>query len=241
MGIELVQNVDLFVDDDQVWLRTTLGPRRVHVIYRRTDEAFLDPEMFRKDSMLGVPGPHARVGEGPRRPRERPGNGVADDKAVYAFVPDMIRFYLSEEPLLAQVPTWLCDRDDDRRYVLEHLDELVVKAVDEAGGYGMLMGPQSTAAEREEFARRIQAEPRKLRRPAPRRALELPDVGRCSARSYRGASTCGPTSSGPRLARGPKGIWVLPGGLTRVALAEGSYVVNSSQGGGSKDTWVLTS
>jgi uncharacterized circularly permuted ATP-grasp superfamily protein len=152
----------------------------------------------------------------------------------------MIRFYLSEEPLLAQVPTWLCDRDDDRRYVLEHLGELVVKAVDEAGGYGMLMGPQSSAAERDEFARRIQAEPRRY---VAQRRVELSSCPtwdpvrrtlvprRVDLRPY--------LLQGPGLLEGSRGIWVLPGGLTRVALAEGSYVVNSSQGGGSKDTWVL--
>jgi uncharacterized circularly permuted ATP-grasp superfamily protein len=242
MGIELVQNVDLFVDDDQVWLRTTTGPRRVHVIYRRTDEAFLDPEVFRKDSLLGVPGLMRCWRRGTVALANAPGNGVADDKAIYAYVPDMIRFYLSEEPLLAQVPTWLCDREDDRRYVLEHLDELVVKAVDEAGGYGMLMGPQSTAAEREEFARRIQAEPRRY---VAQRRVELSSCPtwdpvrrtlvprRVDLRPY--------ILQGPGLLEGVKGIWVLPGGLTRVALAEGSYVVNSSQGGGSKDTWVLQS
>ncbi|MBS2025335.1 MAG: circularly permuted type 2 ATP-grasp protein, partial [Deltaproteobacteria bacterium] len=234
MGIELVQAPDLYVDDDRVWLRTTHGPRRVHAIYRRTDEAFLDPEMFRKDSMIGVPGLMRAYQAGHVALANAPGNGVADDKAVYAFVPDMVRFYLSEEPLLDQVNTWLCLRDDDRKYVLEHLDELVVKAVDEAGGYGMLMGPQSTADERAEFARRIQAEPRRY---IAQRRIEL--------------STC-PTWDGargqvvprrvdlrPYLLFGKSGPWVLPGGLTRVALKEGSYVVNSSQGGGSKDTWVL--
>jgi uncharacterized circularly permuted ATP-grasp superfamily protein len=162
-----------------------------------------------------------------------PGNGVADDKAVYPFVPDMIKFYLGEEPLLEQVPTYVCLRDDDRRYVLEHLEDLVVKAVDEAGGYGMLMGPQSTAQDRAEFARRITAE--------PRRYIAQPRVE---------LSTC-PTWLAERKRVEPRrvdlrpyvltskdGPWVLPGGLTRVALVEGSYVVNSSQGGGSKDTWV---
>src|SRR2546428_3605884 len=161
MGIELVEAADLTVDEDRVWLRTTLGPRRVHVIYRRTDEAFLDPEVFRKDSLIGVPGLMRAYAKGNVALANAPGNGVADDKAVYAFVPEMIRFYLSEEPLLAQVPTWLCLRDDDRAFVLEHLDDLVVKAVDEAGGYGMLMGPQSTAAQREDFKVRILAEPRR--------------------------------------------------------------------------------
>jgi uncharacterized circularly permuted ATP-grasp superfamily protein/transglutaminase-like putative cysteine protease len=234
MGIELVEAADLTVDDDRVWLRTTLGRSRVHVIYRRTDEAFLDPEVFRKDSLIGVPGLMRAYAKGNVAIANAPGNGVADDKAVYAFVPEMIRFYLSEEPLLAQVPTWLCMRDDDRAYVLEHLGELVVKAVDEAGGYGMLMGPQSTAEERAEFARRIRAEPRRY---IAQRRVEL--------------STCPTWDKGslavvprrvdlrPYLLFGKGGPWVLPGGLTRVALVEGSYVVNSSQGGGSKDTWVL--
>ena len=234
MGIELVQGPDLYVDDDKVWLRTTQGPRRVHVIYRRTDEAYLDPEVFRKDSVLGVSGLMRAYAAGNVALANAPGNGVADDKAVYAFVPEMIRFYLSEEPLLEQVPTWLCSRDADRAFVLDHLHELVVKAVDEAGGYGMLMGPQSTEAEREDFARRIRDQPRRY---VAQRRVEL--------------STCptwDPTRKAvvprrvdlrPYLLFGNQGPWVLPGGLTRVALLEGSYVVNSSQGGGSKDTWVL--
>jgi uncharacterized circularly permuted ATP-grasp superfamily protein len=234
MGIELVQAADLYVDDDRVWLRTTLGPRRVHVIYRRTDEAFLDPEVFRKDSLIGVPGIMRAWAKGHVALANAPGNGIADDKAIYAFVPEMIRFYLSEEPLLDQVPTWLCLRDDDRAYVLEHLHELVVKAVDEAGGYGMLMGPQSTAEEREEFARRIRAEPRRY---IAQRRVELStcptwDTAKASLVPRR-------VDLRPYLLLGKGGPWVLPGGLTRVALTEGSYVVNSSQGGGSKDTWVL--
>jgi uncharacterized circularly permuted ATP-grasp superfamily protein len=234
MGIELVEAADLTVDDDRVWLRTTLGPRRVHVIYRRTDEAFLDPEVFRKDSLIGVPGLMRAYAKGNVALANAPGNGVADDKAVYAFVPEMIRFYLSEEPLLAQVPTWLCLRDDDRAFVLEHLDELVVKAVDEAGGYGMLMGPQSTAEERAEFARRIRAEPRRY---IAQRRIELstcPTWDKASA-----AVVPRRVDLRPYLLFGKGGPWVLPGGLTRVALVAGSYVVNSSQGGGSKDTWVL--
>jgi len=234
MGIELVEAADLTVEDDRVWLRTTLGPRRVDVIYRRTDEAFLDPEVFRKDSLIGVPGLMRAYAKGNVAIANAPGNGVADDKAVYAFVPEMIRFYLSEEPLLAQVPTWLCLRDDDRAFVLEHLDELVVKAVDEAGGYGMLMGPQSTAEERAEFARCIRAEPRRY---IAQRRIELstcPTWDKASA-----AIVPRRVDLRPYLLFGKGGPWVLPGGLTRVALVEGSYVVNSSQGGGSKDTWVL--
>ncbi len=234
MGVELVQAADLFVDQDKVFVRTTRGPRRVDVIYRRTDEAFLDPETFRPDSMLGVRGLMRAYAAGNVALANAPGNGVADDKAVYAFVHDMIRFYLSEEPILEQVPTWVCAREDDKRYVLDNLDKMVVKAVDEAGGYGMLMGPQSTAEQRGEFKKRIIAEPRKY---IAQHRLEL--------------STC-PTWIQDKRAMEPRrvdlrpyiltsrdGPWVLPGGLTRVALVEGSYVVNSSQGGGSKDTWVL--
>jgi uncharacterized circularly permuted ATP-grasp superfamily protein len=234
MGLELVEAPDLYVDDDRVWLRTTLGPRRVDVIYRRTDEAFLDPEVFRADSLLGVPGLMRAWAKGHVALANAPGNGVADDKAVYAYVPEMIRYYLGEEPRLEQVPTWMCLEDDDRAYVLEHLEELVVKAVDEAGGYGMLMGPQSTAAERAEFAQRIKAEPRRY---IAQRRLELsscptwdPALQQVVARRV---------DLRPYSLFGPQGPWVLPGGLTRVALVEGSYVVNSSQGGGSKDTWVL--
>ncbi len=234
MGLELVQAPDLFVDGDIVYVRTTRGPRRVHVIYRRTDEDFLDPDAFRPDSVLGVRGLMRAYAAGNVALANAPGNGVADDKAVYPFVPDMIRFYLGEEPALAQVPTFVCARDDDRRYVLDHLPELVVKAVDEAGGYGMLMGPQASAAELSEFRTRVAAEPRRY---IAQHRVEL--------------STC-PTWIGERRRLEPRrvdlrpyvltsreGPWVLPGGLTRVALVEGSYVVNSSQGGGSKDTWVL--
>jgi len=234
MGLELVQAPDLFVDQDKVFCRTTRGPRRVDVIYRRTDETFLDPEVFRPDSVLGVPGLMRAYAAGNVALANAPGNGVADDKAIYPFVPAMVQFYLGEEPLLDQVPTYVCLRDDDRRYVLEHLGELVVKAVDEAGGYGMLMGPQSTAEQRDEFRRRITAEPRRY---IAQHRIEL--------------SSC-PTWIGERNVVEPRrvdlrpyiltsreGPWVLPGGLTRVALVAGSYVVNSSQGGGSKDTWVL--
>jgi uncharacterized circularly permuted ATP-grasp superfamily protein len=234
MGIELAQGSDLCVDDDKVYLKTTHGLQRVHVVYRRIDDAFLDPEVFRKDSLLGVRGLMRAYAKGNVTLANAPGNGVADDKAVCAIVPDIIRYYLGEEPVLADVPTYVCARDDDRRYVVEHLHELVVKAVDEAGGYGMLMGPDSTAAERAEFRARIEAEPRKY---VAQHRVEL--------------STCPTWESGrhalvprrvdlrPFVLTGPEGSWVLPGGLTRVALREGSYVVNSSQGGGSKDTWVL--
>jgi uncharacterized circularly permuted ATP-grasp superfamily protein len=234
MGIDLVQAPDLFVERDCVFCKTTRGPQRVDVIYRRTDEAFLDPEVFRPDSMLGVPGLMRAYAAGNVALANAPGNGVADDKAVYPFVPDMIRFYLSEEPLLEQVPTYVCLRDSDRSYVLDHLDQLVVKAVDEAGGYGMLMGPQSTQAQRDEFRGRIAAEPRRY---IAQHRIELSScptwIGEAQTVEARRVDLR------PYILTSRNGPWVLPGGLTRVALVKGSYVVNSSQGGGSKDTWVM--
>jgi uncharacterized circularly permuted ATP-grasp superfamily protein len=234
MGIELVQAPDLFVDDDKVFVRDTRGPRRVHVIYRRTDDAFLDPEVFRPDSALGVPGLIRAWAKGNVALANAPGNGVADDKAVYAFVPEMIRFYLGEEAILEQVPTYVCAREEDRAYVLENLDKLVVKAVDEAGGVGMLMGPQATRAERAEFHERIVADPRKY---IAQHRVELSTCPTWDGKSR----TLAPrrVDLRPYILTSPEGPWVLPGGLSRVALREGSYVVNSSQGGGSKDTWVL--
>nr|HEX4314718.1 circularly permuted type 2 ATP-grasp protein [Kofleriaceae bacterium] len=234
MGLELVQAPDLFVDRDVVFVRTTRGPRRVDVIYRRTDEAFLDPEVFRADSVLGVPGLMRAYAAGNVALANAPGNGVADDKAVYPFVPDMIEFYLGEQPILDQVPTYVCLFDDDRDYVLEHLPELVVKAVDEAGGYGMLMGPQSTAEQRDEFRRRIVAEPRRY---IAQHRVELSSCPTWIADT--GAVEPRRVDLRPYVLTSREGPWVLPGGLTRVALARGGYVVNSSQGGGSKDTWVL--
>jgi len=234
MGLELVQAPDLFVDGDKVYCRTTRGPRRVDMIYRRTDEAFLDPEVFRPDSVLGVPGLMRAYAAGNVALANAPGNGVADDKAVYPFVPDMIEFYLSEEPILEQVATYVCLFDEDRKYVLEHLHEMVVKAVDEAGGYGMLMGPQSTADERDEFRRRIEAEPRRY---IAQHRIELSSCPTWIA--DRGAIEPRRVDLRPYILTSREGPWVLPGGLTRVALTRGSYVVNSSQGGGSKDTWVM--
>jgi uncharacterized circularly permuted ATP-grasp superfamily protein len=234
MGLELVQAPDLFVDGDKVYCRTTRGPQRVDVIYRRTDEAFLDPEAFRPDSVLGVRGLMRAYAAGNVALANAPGNGVADDKALYPFVPDMIEFYLGESPVLEQVPTYVCLFDDDRAYVLEHLDEMVVKAVDEAGGYGMLMGPQATAAQRDEFRRRIEAEPRRY---IAQHRVELSScptwIGEAGGVEPRRVDLR------PYVLTSREGPWVLPGGLTRVALVRGSYVVNSSQGGGSKDTWVM--
>jgi len=234
MGLELVQAPDLYVDGDEVFLKTTRGPRRVHVIYRRTDDAFLDPDFFRPDSMLGVRGLVRAWAAGKVAIANAPGNGIADDKAVCALVPDMIKFYLSEEPLLEQVPTWLCCREADQAYVVERLDQMVVKAVDEAGGYGMLMGPQASQAERDEFRRRIDADPRRY---IAQHRVELSACPTWDAAT----GTVAPrrVDLRPYVVSGADGVWVLPGGLTRVALRSGSYVVNSSQGGGSKDTWVL--
>jgi uncharacterized circularly permuted ATP-grasp superfamily protein len=233
MGIELVESSDLFVHGDEVFVKTTQGPRRVHVIYRRTDDAYIDPEFFRPDSMLGVPGLIRAWAAGKVALANAPGNGVADDKAIYPFVPDLVRYYLSEEPLLEQVPTFVCARPTDKEYVLSHLDQLVVKAVDEAGGYGMLMGPSASKAEISEFRDRIIAEPRKY---IAQHRIELStsptwvaDHRRLEPRRI---------DLRPFALTGKNGSWVLPGGLTRVALRAGSYVVNSSQGGGSKDTWV---
>jgi uncharacterized circularly permuted ATP-grasp superfamily protein len=231
MGVPLVQGSDLFVENDQVFMRTTHGPSRVHVIYRRIDDAFLDPEVFRADSLLGVRGLVRAYAAGNVALANAIGNGVADDKAIYPYVPEMIRFYLAEEPILPQVETYLCEDDSHRSHVLANLPSLVVKAVDEAGGYGMLMGPKATRRELSDFADRIRSD--------PRRYIAQPLVE---------LSTC-PTMVGrnvlprrvdfrPYIVTGRQ-PWVLPGGLTRVALREGSYVVNSSQGGGSKDTWVL--
>ncbi len=234
MGLELVQAPDLFVDADHVYCRTTRGPRRVDVIYRRTDEAFLDPEVFNPDSVLGVRGLMRAYAAGNVALANAPGNGVADDKAVYPFVPKMIEYYLGEQPLLDQVPTFVCLFDDDRKYVLENLDEMVVKAVDEAGGYGMLMGPQSTVAERDEFRRRILAEPRRY---IAQHRVELSSCPTWIAET--GSVEPRRVDLRPYILTSREGPWVLPGGLTRVALKRGSYVVNSSQGGGSKDTWVM--
>ena len=233
MGVELVEGADLFVRDDMVYMRTTRGPQRVHVLYRRINDDYLDPTVFRADSMLGVPGLFGAYRAGTVTLANAPGAGVGDDKSVYPYVPEMIRFYLSEEPILHNVPTWKLRNPDDLQYALDHLPELVVKEVHGAGGYGMLVGPASTKAEIEEFRQRILADP-----------------GNYIAQPTLSLSTC-PTfvESGlaprhidlrPYILSGHR-IRVVPGGLTRVALREGSLVVNSSQGGGTKDTWVLES
>ncbi|REJ72703.1 MAG: circularly permuted type 2 ATP-grasp protein [Planctomycetota bacterium] len=231
MGIQLVEGRDLAVKDGFVCMRTTGGFERVDVIYRRIDDDFLDPEAFRADSMLGVPGLMDAYRNGRVALANAPGTGVADDKAIYAYVPEMIHYYLDEEPILPNVPTYVCAREEDRKYVLAHLDELVVKAVNEAGGYGMLVGPHSTADEQREFAQRIEARPRNY---IAQPTLALSRVPTVVDDHFEGRHV----DLRPYILYG-EDIWVLPGGLTRVALKKGSLVVNSSQGGGSKDTWVV--
>ena len=231
MGVELVEGHDLFVRGEVAYMRTTQGPRRVDVIYRRIDDDFLDPQAFRKDSMLGVPGLFAAYRAGNVTLANAVGTGIADDKAIYTHVPEMIRFYCGEEPILSNVPTWELGKPDDRAYVMSHLAELVVKEVHGSGGYGMLVGPTASAAEIEVFRQKL---------------IEAPD--HYIAQPTLALSTC-PTfvESGvaprhidlrPYVLSGRE-ITLVPGGLTRVALKAGSLVVNSSQGGGTKDTWVL--
>ena len=231
MGVELVFGPDLFVHEDVVYLKTTRGPQRVDVIYRRLDDDFLDPETFRPDSLLGVPGLFRAYRAGNVTLANAVGTGVADDKAVYPYVEDMIRFYLAEEPILKNVPTYICARPDDCRYVLDHLGELVVKAVNESGGYGMLMGPSSTPAQRLEFAAKVKDDPRNYI------AQPVVTLSTCPTWTDEGPAPRH-VDLRPYIITG-KTTWVLPGGLTRTALVKGSLVVNSSQGGGSKDTWVL--
>nr|WP_219932731.1 circularly permuted type 2 ATP-grasp protein [Microbulbifer sp. YPW1] len=231
MGVPLVEGADLFVRNGCVYMRTTTGPRQVHVIYRRIDDAFLDPLAFDPSSMLGVPGLLTAYRDGNVILANALGTGVADDKSIYPYVPDMIRFYLDEEPILNNVPTCVCRKEEDLAYVLEHLEELVVKEVHGAGGYGMLIGPKADREELDTF--------RQLLRNNPANYIAQPTL--C-------LSTC-PTMVNEGIAPrhidlrpfvlSGNEIKLVPGGLTRVALREGSLVVNSSQGGGTKDTWVL--
>jgi uncharacterized circularly permuted ATP-grasp superfamily protein len=231
MGVELVEGQDLFVADDVVYMRTTRGPRRVDVIYRRIDDDYLDPLAFRADSVLGVPGLFSAYRAGSVTLANAIGTGVADDKSIYPYVPEMIRFYLGEEPILSNVPTYRLGSRDDLRYTLEHLPELVVKEVQGSGGYGMLVGPTASRQEIAVYRDRILANP-----------------GNFIAQPTLALSTC-PTFCGSGIAPrhvdlrpyvlSGRTVTLVPGGLTRVALREGSLVVNSSQGGGTKDTWVL--
>ena len=232
MGIPLVEGRDLVVHDNTVYMRTTAGLQRVDVIYRRIDDDFIDPLIFRKDSMLGVPGLFNAYRSGTVTLANAIGTGVADDKAVYAYVPAIIRYYLNEEPILENVETYVCGEDEQRRYVLAHLDELVVKAVGESGGYGMLIGPHSSANERADFARMIEAHPRNY--------IAQPTINLSRAPCFLdGQVESRHVDLRPYILYGSR-ISILPGGLTRVALRRGSLVVNSSQGGGSKDTWVMS-
>ncbi len=231
MGIQLVEGRDLVVVDGWVMMRTTRGLERVDVIYRRIDDDFLDPLAFRPDSMLGVPGLMDVYRSGRVALANAPGTGIADDKAVYAYVPRIIKYYLGEEIILPNVPTYLCAEDESRQYVLANLDKLVVKAANESGGYGMLIGPHATREQRNEFAERIRANPRNY---IAQPTLSLSRVPCVVDGHFEGRHV----DLRPYILFGDP-IWVLPGGLTRVALRKGSLVVNSSQGGGSKDTWVL--
>jgi len=231
MGIELVEGADLFVKDGHVFMRTTGGRQRVDVIYRRIDDAFLDPLAFREDSLLGVPGLLSAYRAGNVSLANAIGSGVADDKSTYAYVPDMIRFYLGEEPLLANVPTWQCKRAEDLAYVTAHLAELVVKEVQGSGGYGMLIGPASTAAQIEAFRERLRANP------ANYIAQPTLSLSTCPTFVERGIAPRH-VDLRPFVLSGRE-VRLVPGGLTRVALDDGSLVVNSSQGGGTKDTWVV--
>jgi uncharacterized circularly permuted ATP-grasp superfamily protein len=232
MGVELVEGRDLVVSDGFVWMKTTKGFERVDVIYRRIDDDFLDPEAFRSDSMLGVRGLMGVYTAGRVALANAPGTGVADDKVVYAYVPKMVKYYLDEDIILPNVPTYVCADGTQRQHVLENLPTLVVKCANESGGYGMLIGPHSSAAERETFARQIEANPRNY---IAQPTLALSRVPTIVDGGFEGRHV----DLRPYILYG-KDIFVLPGGLTRVALAKGSLVVNSSQGGGSKDTWVLT-
>ena len=231
MGVTLVEGRDLLVHDNLVYMRTTSGLRRVDVIYRRVDDDFLDPLAFRTDSHLGVAGLLNAYRAGNVSLANAIGTGIGDDKALYAYVPAIIRFYLSEEPILDNVDTYLCGNPSDRQYVLEHLDSLVVKAVGESGGYGMLVGPQSTAAERDRFRELIACDPRNF--------VAQPTLALSRAACFiDGGIEPRHVDLRPYVLYGER-VAIVPGGLTRVALRKGSLVVNSSQGGGSKDTWVL--
>ena len=232
MGIELVEGRDLVVHDNVCYMRTTSGLRRVDVIYRRVDDDFIDPLAFRQDSILGSAGLFNAYRAGNVTLANAFGTGVADDKAIYAFVPDIIKYYLGEDPILNNVKTFLCSIDKEREHVLANLDKLVVKAVGESGGYGMLIGPQSSSKEREEFAEKIKVNPRNY--------IAQPTISFSRAPCLIGDSLQPRhVDLRPYVLYGDK-VTIVPGGLTRVALREGSLVVNSSQGGGSKDTWVLS-
>jgi uncharacterized circularly permuted ATP-grasp superfamily protein len=232
LGIELVEGRDLLVKDEAVYMRTTEGPRRVDVIYRRIDDDFLDPLTFRPDSVLGVSGLMSAYQAGNVTLANAVGTGIADDKAIYSFMPEIIRFYCGEEPILKNVVTWRCRDNEHLNYVLDHLDQLVIKEVHGSGGYGMLIGPAAAKAEVDEFRAKLKE--------APSRFIAQPTLALSTC------PTCVESGVAPRhvdlrpfVLIGRNRVCIVPGGLTRVALEDGSLVVNSSQGGGTKDTWVL--
>jgi uncharacterized circularly permuted ATP-grasp superfamily protein len=231
-GVELVEASDLFVRENKVFMRTTQGPKQVDVIYRRIDDDYLDPLVFKPDSALGVPGLMGAYQAGNVTLANAPGAGVADDKAVYTYVPEIIRFYTGEEAILKNVPTWRCREPDALAHVCANLKDLVVKEVAGSGGYGMLVGPAATKAEIEAYRKRIEADPTGFIA-QPTLALST-----CPTLTDDGAAARH-VDLRPFVLTGAHGSRVVPGGLTRVALSQGSLVVNSSQGGGTKDTWVL--
>jgi uncharacterized circularly permuted ATP-grasp superfamily protein len=231
MGIEIVEGRDLFVRESRVFMRTTKGPQPVHVIYRRIDDDFIDPTVFRKDSMLGVPGLINAYRAGNVSLANSIGTGIADDKVMYYFVPRMIKYYLDQEPILPNVPTYLASEEADKKYILENLPQLVVKAANESGGYGMLMGPKASKAEIEKFRELIIAEPRNY---IAQPMIYLSQHPTFCEEGFSGRHV----DLRPFILSGER-TTIIPGGLTRVALRKGSLIVNSSQGGGSKDTWVL--
>jgi len=232
MGIEIVEGRDLVVRDARVFMRTTKGLRPVHVIYRRIDDDFIDPTVFRRDSMLGVPGLVRAYRAGNVSLANSIGTGIADDKVMYYFVPRMIKYYLDQEPIIPNVPTYLASEEADKKYILENLSKLVVKAANESGGYGMLMGPKASKDEIESFRKQVEADPRNYI------AQPMISLSRHPTQVDGGKFEGRHIDLRPYIIYGEK-IVIVPGGLTRVALRKGSLVVNSSQGGGSKDTWVL--
>ncbi len=231
MGVELVEPVDLFVDHGRCWMKTINGPKPIDVIYRRIDDDYLDPLVFRPDSLLGVPGLFHAYRSGGVTICSAPGAGIADDKAIYVYVPEMIRFYLGQDPILENIQTWQCGVPDQLSYVLEHLDELVGKEVHGSGGYGMLIGPQATKAEISSYAQRIKSNPAGF--------IAQPTLKLSTAPTLDGVDLANRHVDFRPYCLVGQQTRLVPGGLTRVALKEGSLVVNSSQGGGVKDTWIL--
>ncbi len=231
MGIEMVESQDLFVENDLLYMKTVDGPKKIDVVYRRIDDEFLDPLCYNPDSVIGVPGITQVYKTGGVNICSAPGAGIADDKAIYIFVPEMIKFYLGETPILDNVETWRCERDDELNYVLENIEKLVVKEVDGSGGYGMLIGPKSTKDQISEFSNKLKSNPRGY--------IAQPTLDLSSSPTLIDNEVSGRrVDLRPFCLVGEK-VQLCPGGLTRVALNKGSYVVNSSQGGGVKDTWVL--